>query len=57
VPPGDAAALAGAVARMMDDPARARALGLQGREDAAARFSWDAIADRLAEIYRRVAKG
>ena len=56
VPPGDAAALAGAVGRMMDDPARARALGLQGRNDAAARFSWDAIADRLAEIYRAVAR-
>jgi glycosyltransferase involved in cell wall biosynthesis len=56
VPPGDAAALAGAVARMMEDPARARALGLRGREDAAARFSWDAIADRLAEIYRGVVR-
>jgi glycosyltransferase involved in cell wall biosynthesis len=41
---------------MMEDPARARALGLQGRDDAAARFSWDAIADRLAEIYHRVAR-
>jgi glycosyltransferase involved in cell wall biosynthesis len=56
VPPGDAPALADAVARLMEDPARARALGLQGREDAAARFSWDAIADRLAEIYRGVAR-
>ena len=56
VPPGDAAALAGAIGRMMEDPARARTLGLRGREDAAARFSWDAIADRLAEIYRAVAK-
>ena len=56
VPPGDAAALAGAMGRMMEDPSRARTLGLQGREDAAARFSWDAIADRLAEIYRGVAK-
>jgi glycosyltransferase involved in cell wall biosynthesis len=55
VPPGDAAALAGAIGRMMEDPARARALGLQGRDDAATRFSWDAIADRLAEIYRSVA--
>jgi glycosyltransferase involved in cell wall biosynthesis len=56
VPPGDAAALAAAIGGMMEDPARARALGLQGRDDAAARFSWDAIADRLAEIYRRVAR-
>jgi glycosyltransferase involved in cell wall biosynthesis len=56
VPPGDAAALAGAIQRMMDDPARARALGLQGRQDAAEGFSWEVIADRLAELYRRVAK-
>jgi glycosyltransferase involved in cell wall biosynthesis len=56
VPPGDAAALAAAIGGMMEDPARARALGLQGRDDAAARFSWDAIADRLAEIYHRVAR-
>lgn len=56
VPPGDAAALADAIGRMMDDPARARALGLRGREDAAANFSWDVIADRLAAIYRAVAR-
>ncbi|HEX5724561.1 MAG TPA: glycosyltransferase [Longimicrobiaceae bacterium] len=53
--PGDADALAGAVAALMDDPARARALGLQGREDVEAGFSWDAIADRLAGIYRGLA--
>lgn len=56
VPPGDAPALADAIGRMMDDPAAARAFGLQGREDAAAGFSWDVIADRLAAIYRRVAR-
>jgi glycosyltransferase involved in cell wall biosynthesis len=56
VPPGDASALANAISRLMEDPARARALGLAGREDVEANFSWDVIADRLAEIYRRVAK-
>lgn len=55
VPPGDAAALAGAVTRMMSDPSAARQLGLNGREDVEAGFSWDAIADRLAAIYRAVA--
>ncbi|HEU4456897.1 MAG TPA: glycosyltransferase family 4 protein [Longimicrobium sp.] len=55
VPPGDAAALAGAIAACMDDPERARTFGLNGREDVEAGFSWDVIADRLAEIYRRVA--
>jgi glycosyltransferase involved in cell wall biosynthesis len=57
VPPGDAAALAGAITACMDDPERARTLGLHGREDVEAGFSWDVIADRLAEIYRAVAKG
>jgi len=56
VPPGDAAALAGAIQRMMDDPAAARRMGLDGREDVEAGFSWDAIADRLAAIYRAVSK-
>jgi glycosyltransferase involved in cell wall biosynthesis len=55
VPPGDPPALADAVGRMMDDPAAARQLGLNGREDVEANFSWDVIADRLAEIYRGVA--
>jgi glycosyltransferase involved in cell wall biosynthesis len=56
VPPGDAPALTSAISRLMEDPARARAFGLAGREDVEANFSWDVIADRLAEIYRRVAK-
>jgi glycosyltransferase involved in cell wall biosynthesis len=56
VPPGDAAALAGAISACMDDPARARTLGLNGREDVETGFSWDVIADRLAEIYRRVSR-
>ena len=56
VPPGDAPALAGAIAACMDDPARARERGLHGREDVEAGFSWDVIADRLAGIYRSVAR-
>ena len=55
VPPGDAPALASAISAAMDDPERARRFGLNGREDVEAGFSWDVIADRLAEIYRRVA--
>ena len=57
VPPGDAGALAGAIAACMDDPARARAFGAQGRADVAANFSWEAISGRLAEVYRRVTEG
>jgi len=54
VPPGDAAALATAIGGMMDDPATARQMGLNGREDVESGFSWDVIADRLADIYRQV---
>lgn len=55
VPPGDAAALSAAIGRMMDDPQAAREMGIHGRQDVERDFSWDAIADRLAEIYRNVA--
>ncbi len=57
MPPGDAPALADAVRRMMDDPAAARAMGVAGREDVRAGFSWDAIVGRLAEVYEGVRRG
>ncbi|HEX2188502.1 MAG TPA: glycosyltransferase [Longimicrobiaceae bacterium] len=56
VPPGDAAALAAAVRACMDDPERRRRYGLQGREDAAAGFSWPVIVDRLAGLYQEVVR-
>jgi glycosyltransferase involved in cell wall biosynthesis len=52
VAPGDAGALAGAVAACMDDPDRARRMGERGRATAAERFGWPAIAGRLADLYR-----
>jgi glycosyltransferase involved in cell wall biosynthesis len=54
VPPGDAAALAGAVAECMADPERAARLGANGREDVAADFGWEAITARLTKVYRSV---
>lgn len=57
VPPGDPGSLANAITRMMDDPEGARRMGLHGREDVEAGFSWDVIVGRLAEVYRRVARG
>ncbi|HYJ81065.1 MAG TPA: glycosyltransferase [Longimicrobiaceae bacterium] len=54
VPPGDAGALAAAIAGCIDHPGRAHGMGLQGRADVEESFSWDVIADRLAAIYRRV---
>ncbi|HEV2148864.1 MAG TPA: glycosyltransferase [Longimicrobiaceae bacterium] len=55
VPPGDAEALAAALRACMADPERRRRFGLQGREDVAAGFSWNAIVDRLAGLYHEVA--
>ncbi|HEU0014550.1 MAG TPA: glycosyltransferase family 4 protein [Longimicrobium sp.] len=54
VPPGDAPALAAAVAALMDDPARARQMGLHGRDDVRAGFSWEVITERLVGVYEGV---
>ena len=48
-----AAALAGVVA----DPARAKAMGAAGRRRAEAHFAWDAIAARTREVYEQVVAG
>ncbi len=44
--PGDAAAFAEAIARLLDDPEEAAALGAEGERRAADRWSRDAIVDR-----------
>jgi alpha-maltose-1-phosphate synthase len=49
-----AADLAGAIATVLDDPARAAAMGEEGRRVAEAQFSWPAIAARTVEVYDRV---
>jgi phosphatidylinositol alpha-mannosyltransferase len=54
VPPGDSAALADAVAALLDDPARARSFGAAGARRAA-RYDWRVIVDRLETIYRDLA--
>jgi glycosyltransferase involved in cell wall biosynthesis len=54
VPPGDADALAGAVAELAADPQRARALGEAGARLIAAEHSWDARAAETAAIIERV---
>lgn len=53
VPPGNPAALADGVRRVLDDAALARALGERGRVRAND-FAWDAIADRLVAVYREL---
>ncbi len=45
VPPGDAAALAAAMERLVDDPALRSRLGAEARGLVAERFTWDRIAE------------
>ena len=52
VPPGDVAALAAAIDRLVSDPAHARRLGAGGRAFALERFSAAAVAARYATLYR-----
>ncbi len=58
VPPGDAAAAAAAVEELLDDPARADALGRAARADALARFGGAAYrAAVLREVSRLAGRG
>jgi len=45
-------ALAGAIIALLDDPARARAMGAAGQRDALARFDYERGLDAVAETYR-----
>ena len=54
VPPGDPAALAGAVVALLEDEPGRQRLGSAARELARRRYSWDDIARRLVGIYELV---
>jgi glycosyltransferase involved in cell wall biosynthesis len=56
VPPGDAAALAGALARLLDDPEAARATAAAGRAHALTLPGWTDTAAKIAGVLRRVAR-
>jgi glycosyltransferase involved in cell wall biosynthesis len=51
VPPADPGALAGAIASLVDDPARAARLGAAAREDVAQRFSFDRMVRTFENLY------
>jgi glycosyltransferase involved in cell wall biosynthesis len=55
VPPGDAAALAGALLRLQHDPQARGRLGAEARRRALALLSWDAAARRFEECYAQAA--
>ncbi len=55
VPPGDAAALADDVIRLLDDREAAAAMAETARDDVRSRFDPDVEADRLAALYREAA--
>lgn len=52
VPPDDAARLAEAICRLLDDPVTARSYGAAGLERARSSFSVAAMADRTLAVYR-----
>src|SRR5262245_59435120 len=43
--------LARAIRALLDDPSRARAMGVAGRRRVEALFTWDRIAERTAKVY------
>jgi starch synthase len=52
VPPGEPAALAAAVRKLLADPKRAASFGAAGRRRVEARFSWERIAELTLSVYR-----
>jgi glycosyltransferase involved in cell wall biosynthesis len=54
VPPGDAAALARAIGRLLDDPGLRTRLSGAALRRAAERYSWETTARATADVYREV---
>jgi glycosyltransferase involved in cell wall biosynthesis len=56
VEPDDEDALAGALAQAIDHPEERRRRGDAARRDVTLRFAWPALADRLSQLFARVAE-
>ena len=54
VPAQDPAVLARAIERVLRDPAGAQRMAQAGRERVLRLFTWDAVADRVAQVYESV---
>ena len=52
VPPARPDELAPAMRALLDDPARARAMGVAGRRRVEDHFTWDRLAERTEDVYR-----
>ncbi|MCI4346996.1 MAG: glycosyltransferase family 4 protein [Thermoplasmata archaeon] len=57
VPPSDVDALAEALRALWPDEARRRALASYGRTEVVPRYRWDAVVDRLEQIYLELVPG
>jgi D-inositol-3-phosphate glycosyltransferase len=55
VPPRDPSAVAGALRRVLDDPALRRRLGNAGAQRARARYGWESVGRATSVVYREVA--
>ena len=53
-PSGDAVALGSALEALLRDPERRRSLGERGQLHAIEHYSWDRVADRTADLYRKL---
>ena len=51
---GDVDELAGAILLLLRDEPRRQCMGQHGREKVIAQYSWDAVCDRVLNVYRRV---
>jgi len=52
VPPGDPPKLGKAIAKIIDDPELAAAMGTAGRKRVLQQFTWDRIAEKTLKLYR-----